>query len=118
MRIALRRTSILGALLGLLLAGAVVSPAHAQHGGESGFISADTVIIGCTAGGGASAFAAVLPLLTTAFGGAGVVVTPVVVGAWTGIGCAVGVVSGLIAIGTAWGMEALNGRPEGDDAAS
>jgi hypothetical protein len=76
--------------------------------GESSFISADTLIIGCTAGGGASAFAAVLPLMTTAFGGVGVAITPAVVAAWTAIGCAVGIVSGGIAVGTAWGMETWN----------
>ncbi|NYZ11845.1 hypothetical protein HL658_04730 [Azospirillum sp. RWY-5-1] len=118
MRNSVRRFSVLTVVIGLLLAGATASPAHAQNGGESSFISADTVIIGCTAGGGASAFAAVLPLLTTAFGGAGVLVTPAVVGAWTGIGCAVGVVSGLIAIGTAWGMETWNQSLEADDAAT
>lgn len=110
------RFSVLTVVIGLVFAMAA-SPARAQNGAESSFISADTVIIGCTAGGGASAFAAVLPLMTTAFGGAGVVVTPLVVGAWTGIGCAVGVVSGLIAIGTAWGMETLNQSAGADDAA-
>lgn len=118
MSISLRRTLITAGVLGLLLSGLASTPARAQHGGDDGFISADTVIIGCTAGGGASAFAAVLPLLTTAFGGAGVAVTPVVVGAWTGIGCAVGVVSGIIAIGTAWGMETWKETAVGDDAAS
>lgn len=83
----------------------VRSPAFASEDGSS-FISADTVVIGCTAGGGASAFAAVVPMMTTAFGGA--IVTPAIVAAWTGIGCAVGIVSGLIAIGTAWGFETWN----------
>ena len=101
------------AALILGLCGFWSAPARAS-GGESSFISADTLIIGCTAGGGASAFAAVLPLMTTAFGGVGVAITPGVVAAWTGIGCAVGIVSGGIAVGTAWAMETWNemqGRP-------
>jgi len=104
-------------LTGLLMFSASVTPALAQGeaAGDS-FISADTVVIGCTAGGGASAFAAVLPLMTTAFGGVGTVITPAVVAAWTGIGCAVGVVSGLIAIGTAWGMETWRETVGYDDA--
>ncbi len=86
----------------------LIPPTARAAEGESSFISADTLIIGCTAGGGASAFAAVLPLMTTAFGGVGVAITPAVVGAWTAIGCAVGIVSGGIAVGTAWGMETWN----------
>lgn len=93
----------------LTLSLVVLTPSAARAAeGESSFISADTLIIGCTAGGGASAFAAVLPLMTTAFGGVGVAITPGVVAAWTGIGCAVGIVSGGIAVGTAWAMETWN----------
>lgn len=110
----MRHGVLLAGALAAFLASADVRPAHAQS--EGSFISADTVVIGCTAGGGASAFAAVLPLMTTAFGGVGTAITPAVVAAWTGIGCAVGIVSGLIAIGTAWGMETWReGRSANDE---
>jgi len=97
---------IKSSLLSLALATVSLAPLSAQA--ESDFISPGTVLIGCTAGGGASAFAAVLPVFIAVTGGTGAIVTPGIVAAWTGIGCAVGVVSGLVAIGTAWATELRN----------
>lgn len=104
----LRRSKFIAIMMTVMLLALTDGRSAWAAGEDSSFISADTVVIGCTAGGGAAAFAAVLPLMTTAFGGVGVAITPAVVVAWTGIGCAVGVVSGAIAIGTAWGLETWN----------
>ena len=73
-----------------------------------GFISVDTVIIGCTAGAAAGALAIALPVLTVASGGIGLPASVSAIFSTAGIGCAVGVVSGLAAIGTAWGLNVIN----------
>jgi hypothetical protein len=73
-----------------------------------GFISIDTVIIGCTAGAAAGALAIALPVLTVASGGIGLPASVSAILSTAGIGCAVGVVSGLAAIGTAWGLNVIN----------
>ncbi len=74
---------------------------------NDGFISFDTVIIGCTAGAAAGALAIALPVLTVASSGIGLPASASAVISTAGIGCAVGVVSGLAAIGTAWGLNLM-----------
>lgn len=75
---------------------------------SDGFISFDTVIIGCTAGAAAGALAIALPVLTVASSGVGLPASASAILGTAGIGCAVGVVSGLAAIGTAWGLNQIN----------
>ncbi len=77
-------------------------------GQADGFISVDTVIIGCTAGAAAGALAIALPVLTVASSGIGLPASASAILSTAGIGCAVGVVSGLAAIGTAWGLNLMN----------
>ena len=77
-----------------------------------GFISVDTVIIGCTAGAAAGALAIALPVLTVASSGIGLLASASAILSTAGIGCAVGVVSGLAAIGTAWGLNQINQASE------
>ncbi|MEI6558146.1 MAG: hypothetical protein WCO00_07035 [Rhodospirillaceae bacterium] len=77
-------------------------------GRNDGFISFDTVIIGCTAGAAAGALAIALPVLTVASSGIGLPASASAIISTAGIGCAVGVVSGLAAIGTAWGLNVMN----------
>ena len=81
-------------------------PPRASRG--DAFISLDTVIIGCTAGAAAGALAIALPVMTVASSGIGLPASASAVLSTAGIGCAVGVVSGLAAIGTAWGLAAIN----------
>jgi len=78
-------------------------PVHAD-----GFISIDTVVIGCTAGAAAGALAIALPVITVASSGIGLPASASAIISTAGIGCAVGVVSGLAAIGTAWGLNLVN----------
>ena len=73
-----------------------------------GFISIDTVVIGCTAGAAAGALAIALPVITVASSGIGLPASASAIIITAGIGCAVGVVSGLAAIGTAWGLNLVN----------
>ena len=81
----------------------------ARGGAQSdNFISVDTVVIGCTAGAAAGALAIALPVLTVASSGIGLPASASAIVSTAGIGCAVGVVSGLAAIGTAWGLNLLN----------
>lgn len=80
-----------------------------------GFISFDTVIIGCTAGAAAGALAIALPVLTVAGTGVGVPASASAILTTAGIGCAVGMASGLAAIGTAWGLNVLNGADGGNN---
>ena len=75
---------------------------------NDGFISVDTVVIGCTAGAAAGALAIALPVLTVASSGIGLPASASAIISTAGIGCAVGVVSGLAAIGTAWGLNLMN----------
>jgi len=75
---------------------------------NDGFISIDTVVIGCTAGAAAGALAIALPVLTVASSGIGLPASASAIISTAGIGCAVGVVSGLAAIGTAWGLNLMN----------
>ena len=81
-------------------------------GPSDGFISVDTVIIGCTAGAAAGALAIALPVLTVASSGIGLPASASAILSTAGIGCAVGVVSGLAAIGTAWGLNLINQASE------
>lgn len=76
---------------------------------RDGFISLDTVIIGCTAGAAAGALAIALPVLTVASSGIGLPASASAILSTAGIGCAVGVVSGLAAIGTAWSINLISG---------
>ena len=82
-------------------------PARGNGRGD-GFISVDTVVIGCTAGAAAGALAIALPVLTVASSGIGLPASASAIISTAGIGCAVGVVSGLAAIGTAWGLNLMN----------
>ena len=86
-------------------------PARGMSQGDS-FISVDTVVIGCTAGAAAGALAIALPVLTVASSGIGLPASASAIVSTAGIGCAVGVVSGLAAIGTAWGLNILNSLGE------
>ncbi len=81
-------------------------PRSANRG--DGFISIDTVVIGCTAGAAAGALAIALPVMTVASSGIGLPASASAIISTAGIGCAVGVVSGLAAIGTAWGLNLMN----------
>ena len=83
----------------------------AAHG--DGFISVDTVVIGCTAGAAAGALAIALPVLTVASSGIGLPASASAIISTAGIGCAVGVVSGLAAIGTAWGLNMMSALGDG-----
>ncbi|MEI6986469.1 MAG: hypothetical protein WCK65_10085 [Rhodospirillaceae bacterium] len=76
---------------------------------SDGFISLDTVIIGCTAGAAAGALAIALPVLTIASSGIGLPASVSAILSTAGIGCAVGMVSGLAAIGTAWTLGVISG---------
>lgn len=87
----------------------VVQEPPRAAGRNDGFISIDTVIIGCTAGAAAGALAIALPVLTVASSGVGLPASASAIIGTAGIGCAVGVVSGLAAIGTAWGLNKLSG---------
>jgi len=77
-------------------------------GRSDDFISINTVIIGCTAGAAAGALAIALPVLTVASSGIGLPASASAILGTAGIGCAVGVASGLAAIGTAWGLNLIN----------
>jgi hypothetical protein len=81
------------------------------------FISPDTVVVGCTAGAAAGALTVLLPALALAFAepAVGFVVAREAVTTISGIGCAVGVVSGLAAIGTAIGLTSLHAALDGRD---
>ncbi len=81
-------------------------PRTANRG--DGFISIDTVVIGCTAGAAAGALAIALPVMTVASSGIGLPASASAIISTAGIGCAVGVVSGLAAIGTAWGLNMMS----------
>ncbi len=96
----------------LILLAALVGPAAAADiASEPGnsFISPDTVVVGCTAGAAAGALTLLLPAIALAVTepAIGLVVTRQGVIHLAGIGCAVGVMSGLAAIGTAVGLKAL-----------
>jgi|GEM_PF-3578871 len=74
---------------------------------EEVFVSVDTVLVGCAAGGFSAAAAALLPLMTSyAAGGPTTYQGDLMLG-WAGLGCAVGIWAGLIAIGTAIVLDAL-----------
>ena len=89
-------------------------PPRAPRGDD--FISINTVIIGCTAGAAAGALAIALPVLTVASSGIGLPASASAILGTAGIGCAVGVASGLAAIGTAWGLNLISslGDPSGN----
>ncbi len=83
------------------------APAEVPEGEE--FISWDTLIVGCAAGGFSAGVAAVLPLLTSYAEGGPTTVTSGLLGAWAGLGCMVGVWAGIIAIGTAMLLDSGGG---------
>lgn len=87
----------------------VLQQPHQAAAPSDGFISLDTVIIGCTAGAAAGALAIALPVLTVASSGIGLPASASAILSTAGIGCAVGVVSGLAAIGTAWSINLITG---------
>jgi len=90
----------------------VVQEPPRAAGRNDGFISLDTVIIGCTAGAAAGALAIALPVLTVASSGVGLPASASAILGTAGIGCAVGMVSGIAAIGTAWGLNMINGMTD------
>ena len=131
---------LFGFLFGMLVSGTALRPACAQAAGGSvtpvalemtegagnvvvlqeppragrsdDFISINTVIIGCTAGAAAGALAIALPVLTVASSGIGLPASASAILGTAGIGCAVGVASGLAAIGTAWGLNMISSLGE------
>ncbi len=72
---------------------------------EEEFVSWDTLTVGCAAGGFASGVAMLLPLFTTYAAGGPTFVTWELMGGWIGLGCAVGIWAGALAIGTALLLE-------------
>jgi len=91
------------ALAALLL---TLPPATPAEAAGDGFISVDTVVVGCVAGAAAGALTILLPGAAAVAEGAAFAVAPAAVAGIAGIGCAVGVVSGLAAIGTALALDA------------
>jgi hypothetical protein len=100
-----------GGAVGITLASTagmlMVPDTRAVTKGEA-FISADTIVVGCTAGAAAGALAITLPVLTVASTGVGLPASAVAVAGTAAVGCAVGAVSGLAAIGTAWGLNLIS----------
>lgn len=79
---------------------AAPAAAEAVPEGEE-FISWDTLIVGCASGGFSASASAVLPQLTTFPMGGPASAPWSLLGAWFGLGCAVGIWAGILAIGTA-----------------
>ena len=77
------------------------TPASPAERGDY-FISADTVIIGCTAGAAAGIFAAGIPLVNALRTGVGIPEGFSLLGYLTWMGCTVGAASGVVAVITAW----------------
>jgi len=111
------KTSFLTRMFAVLLAavfaaGIAIQPALAQTEpaapaaaeGEE-FISYDTLIVGCASGGFSAAASAVLPQLTTFPMGGPASAPWSLLGAWFGLGCAVGIWAGILAIATALLLE-------------
>lgn len=86
------------------------APIARQEASKDNFISFDTVIVGCTAGATAGAMAIALPVVTMAGTGIGLPASATALAGTAGIGCGVGAVSSLAAIGTAWALNVLEGR--------
>lgn len=87
-----------GALMVIaIVAGLGTSPARAADA----LVSFDTIVVGCVAGAAAGALTVVLPAFVTIGGSGGVIVTSAAVASIAAIGCAVGVISGMAAIGSA-----------------
>ena len=89
-------------LFGLLTAQAHAAPPTAK---EDYFISADTVIIGCTAGAAAGLLAGSLPVFAALVVGTGLPDSIRILINLTGLGCGVGAASGGVAILTAWMLD-------------
>ncbi|CAK0752580.1 membrane hypothetical protein [Azospirillaceae bacterium] len=66
------------------------------------FISADTVIIGCTSGAAAGALAGAIPVFGALISGTGLAMGTSMAIRLTGLGCSVGMITGAVAVLTAW----------------
>ncbi|CAK0753396.1 exported hypothetical protein [uncultured Gammaproteobacteria bacterium] len=75
---------------------------------EEGFISFDTVMIGCTAGAAAGALSVAMPAVTAASTGIGLPFSATLVASTAAVGCTVGVISGVVAIASALGLSFLD----------
>jgi hypothetical protein len=73
---------------------------------EDYFISADTVVIGCTAGMAAGVLVGSVPVAGAMMSGIGVPESVSLLVNLTGMGCGVGAVSSAVAIFTAWMLNA------------
>lgn len=76
------------------------------------FVSADTVIIGCTAGAAAGALAGSLPVFAALMSGVGFPASLHMLINLTGLGCGVGAASGGVAILTAWMLDRAAAQPQ------
>lgn len=109
----LRILSVLLIALSFLAINTYTSSAQPLHQNGNGeveevFVSWDTLIVGCVAGGLSSASTALIPLIpviSTYASGAPTVLTFDLLAGWTGLGCAVGIWAGILAIGTALVLE-------------
>lgn len=90
------------------LAMAQTQPA-APAGAAEEFVSWDTLIVGCSAGGFSAGAAAVMPLVTSYAAGGPTSVTTELLAGWFGLGCATGIWAAIIAIGTAMALDAGKG---------
>jgi hypothetical protein len=77
----------------------------AEAGREDYFVSADTVIIGCTAGAAAGILVGSVPVVGALMSGIGVPESVTLLVNLTGMGCGVGAVSSAVAIFTAWMLQ-------------
>jgi hypothetical protein len=77
----------------------------ATAGREDYFVSADTVIIGCTAGAAAGILVGSVPVAGALMSGIGVPESVTLLVNLTGMGCGVGAVSSAVAIFTAWMLQ-------------
>jgi hypothetical protein len=77
----------------------------APAGREDYFVSADTVIIGCTAGAAAGILVGSVPVVGALMSGIGVPESVTLLVNLTGMGCGVGAVSSAVAIFTAWMLQ-------------
>jgi len=89
-------------LFGLMFGSAYAAPPTAK---EDYFISADTVIIGCTAGAAAGLLAGSLPVFAALVAGTGLPDSIRILINLTGLGFGVGAASGGVAILTAWMLD-------------
>ncbi|CAK0749795.1 membrane hypothetical protein [uncultured Gammaproteobacteria bacterium] len=99
---------VAGGLIVLGLLGAVWAKdamAETQPVRGDYFVSADTVIIGCTAGAAAGVLAGSLPVFAALIAQTGLSVSVALLVNLTGLGCVVGAASGGVAILTAMGLD-------------